>query len=149
MASDSRYSQHARRALVHARQLAESYQHDAVDTDHLLVGVLRESGSLGAQVLAELGVDVRRAELEVRVLHSVIDPLTTLITFTDSLRHVLALAPDESRWFGHHYVGTEHLLLAMARGREGRVVSLLRALGISPDQIRRRVRLLLHEGVPS
>jgi hypothetical protein len=41
MGLNHRYSQHARRALAHARLLAQDYQHEAVDTDHLLVGIAR------------------------------------------------------------------------------------------------------------
>jgi ATP-dependent Clp protease ATP-binding subunit ClpA len=147
MALNSRYSQHARRALNQARLLAQDYQHDVVDTDHLLVGILREEGSLGYLVLSDLEIDTRRAELEVRVLHAVADPLVTPIDLTEALCRVLSLSIEESRWFGHHYIGTEHLLLALARNREGGASDLLRTLEISPDQIRRRVRLLLNDGV--
>ena len=77
---NNRYSQHARRVLNQARYLAQNYQHDAVDTDHLLVGTLREKGSLGSQVLRDLEIDLRRAELEVRVLHTVTDPLAARLT---------------------------------------------------------------------
>jgi ATP-dependent Clp protease ATP-binding subunit ClpA len=147
MTLNNRYSQHARRALNQARLMAQDYQHDAVDTDHLLVGILREKGSLGSQVLTDLDIDARRAELEVRVLHAVVDPLATSLDLTEALRRVLALSVEESRWFGHHYIGTEHLLLALARCRSGGVAELLRTLAISPDQIRRRVRLLLSDGV--
>jgi ATP-dependent Clp protease ATP-binding subunit ClpA len=147
MALNNRYSQHARRALNQARLMAQDYQHDAVDTDHLLVGILREKGSLGSQVLTDLDIDTCRAELEVRVLHAVIDPLITSLDLTEALRRVLVLSVEESLWFGHHYIGTEHLLLALARSRAGGVADLLRTLAISPDQIRRRVRLLLSDGV--
>jgi ATP-dependent Clp protease ATP-binding subunit ClpA len=147
MVLNNRYSQHARRALNQARYLAQNYQHEAVDTDHLLVGILREKGSLGSQVLCDLEIDTRRAELEVRVLHAVTDPLVTPLELTDALRRVLVLSIEESRWFGHHYIGTEHLLLALARSREGGASDLLRTLGISSDQIRRRVRLLLNDEV--
>ncbi|MCD4686980.1 MAG: hypothetical protein K8S97_13700 [Anaerolineae bacterium] len=147
MVLNNRYSQHARRALNQARLLARDFQHRAVDTDHLLVGILRESSSVGAQVLIELEMDPRRAELEVRVLHEVVDLLVTPLKLTEALYRVLALSIEESHWFGHHYVGTEHLLLALARTREGEAGALLRKLGISADQIRRRVRLLLNDGV--
>jgi ATP-dependent Clp protease ATP-binding subunit ClpA len=147
MGATNRYSQHARRALSQARLLAQDYHHDAVDTDHLLVGILRECSSLGAQALVDLNASLRRAELEVRVLHAVGDWLETPLDSTTGLRRVLAMAVEESGWFGHHYVGTEHLLLALIRSGEGRAPDLLRTLGISPEQIRRRVRLLLNEGV--
>jgi ATP-dependent Clp protease ATP-binding subunit ClpA len=146
MTLNNRYSQHARRSLNQARLLAQDYQHEFVDTDHLLVGILRERGSLGWQALTDLAVDERRAELEVRVLHAVGDPLVMTLELTPALSRVLALSVEEARWFGHHYIGTEHLLLALARSRAGGVADLLRALAISPDQIRRRVRLLLNDG---
>lgn len=147
MTLNNRYSQHARRSLNQARLLAQDYQHESVDTDHLLVGILRETGSLGSQVLTDLDIDARRAELEVRVLHAVGDPLVTTLELTLALRRVMALSAEEAHWFGHHYIGTEHLLLALARSRAGGVADLLRTLAISPDQIRRRVRLLLSDGV--
>jgi len=146
MVLDNRYSQHARRAMNQARLLAQEYGHNAVDTDHLFAGILRESGSLGALILAELTVDVQQTEREVRELHQT-GGSSNSPTLTDALTRVVILANDESRWFGHHYVGTEHLLLALARSREGGVPDLLRRLAITPDQIRRRVRLMLHEGV--
>jgi ATP-dependent Clp protease ATP-binding subunit ClpA len=147
MTLNNRYSQHARRSLNQARLLAQDYQHEFVDTDHLLVGILREKGSLGSQVLTDLDIDARRAELEVRVLHAVGDPLVTTLELTPALIRVMALSVEEAHWFGHHYIGTEHLLLALARSRAGCVADLLRALAISPGQIRRRVRLLLNDGV--
>ncbi|MBI5959872.1 MAG: hypothetical protein HY866_14115 [Chloroflexi bacterium] len=144
---NDRYSQHARRAMSQARLLAQDYQHNVIDTDHLLVGILRQKGSVGAQVLNDLEVDPLHAELEVCVLHAAADPLLTPPALTEALHRTLVLAAEESHWFGHHYIGTEHLLLALARSREGAAQVLLRTLAISPDQIRRRVRRLLQEGV--
>lgn len=147
MVLNNRYSQHARRALSQARLLAQDYQHEAVDTDHLLAGILREKSSLGAQVLRDLNVDARGAELEVLILHNSADPPVTSPDLTEALRRTLSLSAEESRWFGHHYIGTEHLLLALARSHEGGAPALMRILLITPDQIRRRVRRLLQDGV--
>ncbi len=153
----SRLSQHAGRALVQARLLAHDCRHSEVDTDHLLVGILRATDSLGCRVLLDLGVDERRAELEVRVLHTravmtddqrvpAYSPAAPL-DLSSALRRTLLIAQDEAAWFKMPYVGTEHLLLALARSREGGALEVLRTLKISADQIRRRVRLLLNDGV--
>jgi ATP-dependent Clp protease ATP-binding subunit ClpA len=147
MVLNNRYSQHARRALSQARLLAQDYQHAAVDTDHLLVGILRERGSLGAQVLLDLEVDSHRAETEMRLLHGRATSPITPLDLTEALHRALHLSAEESRWFGHHYIGTEHLLLALARSREGGAPALMRILLITPDQIRRRVRRLLQDGM--
>src|SRR5581483_2239664 len=68
-------------------------------------------------------------------------------SLSPALREALELAEDESRWLGQHYVGTEHLLLGLARGNEDSLLALLRVLEISPEQIRRRARRLLQEGI--
>lgn len=119
----------------------------AVDTDHLLVGVLREKGSLGSRVLVDLHVDGGQAEAQVRALHQPVESLGLAFDLTEASRRVLIIAADVSRWFGHRYIGTEHLLLALVRSREGGVCDLLRALAISPDQIRWQARRLLRGGM--
>ncbi|HVO72165.1 MAG TPA: Clp protease N-terminal domain-containing protein [Aggregatilineaceae bacterium] len=147
MGENNRLSQYARRALNQAHLLAQDCRHEVVDTDHLLAGILREKGSLGSRVLADLDADTCRTEAEVRVLHPVIDLPALTLDLTDDARRVLLIAAEVSHWFGHHHIGTEHLLLALVRSREGGVQSLLRALALSPDEIRRRVRRLLRGGV--
>jgi ATP-dependent Clp protease ATP-binding subunit ClpA len=147
MGVNSRFSQHARRTLSQARLLAQDYQHDEIDTDHLLLGILYEKGSLGFQVLNELAVDVRLAELEVRVLHAVNDPAVAFLNLTRALRRVLSVAAEESHNFGHRYIGTEHLLLALSDCRDGAVAELMQALNLNPEKVRRRVRLLLNDGI--
>jgi ATP-dependent Clp protease ATP-binding subunit ClpC len=147
MEMNSRFSQHARRAFSQARLLAQECQHGAVDTDHLLVGILREKGSLGSRVLVDLDVDGDQAEAEIRVLHQPVEPLAHPLDLTEASRRVLIIAADVSRWFGHPYIGTEHLLLALVRSREGGVHDLLCALALNPDQIRWQARRLLRSGV--
>lgn len=140
MDGNRRHSQHARRALSQAHLLARDYQHREVDTDHLLVGILRQTDSVGAQILRELSIDARRAELEVRILHDIEDPLDVATTLSPALDRVLTLANEEARWFGHQHIGTEHLLLALTRNREGGIRDLLRRLNLSAEQIRRHIR---------
>src|SRR5260221_8226052 len=46
---------------------------------------------------------------------------------------------------GHHYLGTEHLLLALVRQSEGVAIDVLKRLGISPEEVRRQTRRVLQE----
>ena len=59
----------------------------------------------------------------------------------------LDLASDESAWLGHHYIGTEHLLLGITRTNVGNAADLLHMLGVQPDTVRRKVRSVLQEGM--
>lgn len=56
--------------------------------------------------------------------------------FTEPARHVLELAQDEARSLRHHYVGSEHVLLALLRAEEGVAANVLNDLGITPEQVR-------------
>ncbi len=61
---------------------------------------------------------------------------------------VLEFAIEEARKMGHHYIGTEHLLLGLVRS-EGPAMDVLKKLGVTPDQIRRQVRRVLQESSSS
>jgi ATP-dependent Clp protease ATP-binding subunit ClpA len=150
MATDRRYSQHARRAMTHARLLAKKHAHPFVDSSHLLIGILHEGGSVGYSILQELEMDLRRTERAFRQLPRKTSSATTdtaNLPLTETLRDSLALAADEAHWLGQHYIGTEHILLGICRGSEESLLTLLHMFEISPEQIRRRARRLLQEGI--
>lgn len=145
----SRYSHHARRAISHAGILAERYSHPAVDTSHLLVGVMLTEGSVGYDVLRSLRLDYATAEVFLKNLYPNIElPPDSYYEPRNApaLDEALELAIDEANWLGHHYVGTEHLLLGITRTNAGHASKLLTLLDVSPGQVRRRVRLALNDG---
>ncbi len=143
----SRYSHHARRALTHARLLVTRLQHPAIDTAHLLIGVMLTEGSIGYRVLADLQLQPAEAESYLWRLYPRRDMPLADPDYTPSLGEALGLAADESTWLGHHYIGTEHLLLGITRTNAGEASLLLRKMGSSSEVLRRRVRRVLNEGV--
>ncbi len=145
MASYSRYSHHARRAMTHASLLVQRHRHPRVDTGHLLVGVMLTRGSIGYNILNALTLSADRAEPKLASLTLPLDKAPEAPTNDAALDIALELASDESSWLGHHYVGTEHLLLGITRTNIGNAADLLHALGVQPDQLRRRVRATLSE----
>ncbi|MEP7286296.1 MAG: Clp protease N-terminal domain-containing protein [Chloroflexota bacterium] len=150
MITNSRYSQHARRAISYARSLAKAYAYDYIDSTHLFIGILHEEGAIGCNILQDLQMDLRRTERTFYQLHKPNEKgkgTAPILVTTEALQAALQLADDESRWLGQHYVGTEHLLLGLARSNEESLLNLLRALAISPEQIRRKVRRLLQDGI--
>ena len=66
--------------------------------------------------------------------------------FTDRARRVLVLAEEEARSLGHNYVGTEHLLLGVARERDGVGAVVLTRLGFDAGAARAEVRRVVSEG---
>jgi len=146
MLGHNRYSHHARRALSHARALVIRFRHPHMDTAHLLVGVLLTSGSVGGQVLFELDITPEIAQRHCKMLLPRIEPPPDEVYHTAEVDETLALASDEATWLGHHYVGTEHLLLGITRTNAGNASTLLRLLNVSPEHVRFRARTALNRG---
>lgn len=138
--SYNRYSHHARRALTHTTLVVSRLRHPFADTGHLLAGVMQTRGSVGCQILQDLALTPQIIEQVLKVLLPGISPPPEEIPNADELNVALALAADESAWFGHHYIGTGHLLLGITRMNVGNTRALLRQLDVSPEQIRRHVR---------
>ncbi|NMB87085.1 MAG: ATP-dependent Clp protease ATP-binding subunit, partial [Chloroflexi bacterium] len=67
------------------------------------------------------------------------------IELSPGVQQILEFAIEEARRMGHHYIGTEHLLLGLVRLNEGRAMEVLRKLGVTPEQIRRQTRRVLQE----
>lgn len=147
MSSFNRYSHHARRALTHAAMLVTRYHHPRVDTGHLLVGVILARGSSGHAILQELELQAAQAESFLKTLTVSLDEPVEVPQNDAALDIALELAADESSWLGHHYVGTDHLLLGITRTNLGNASDLLHLLGVPPEQVRNRVRRALKEGV--
>ncbi len=144
--SYNRYSHHARRALTHAQTLVVRLRHPFADTGHLLVGVMETRGSVGFQVMGDLDLQAEIAIRYLQTLAPVLDEAPSEVRNAADLNTALAYAADEAAWFGHHYVGTEHLLLGITRTNVGNARELLRYLDVSQEQIRRRVRRALSDG---
>jgi ATP-dependent Clp protease ATP-binding subunit ClpC len=141
-----RFTQRARRVLSLAQEEAERLQHGQISTEHLLLGLMREEGGVAGRVLRELGLDQRRVEeLVVRLTDSGSRAPGGTLDLSAGTKKVLELAVDEARRMGHHYIGTEHLLLGLVRQQDGVAIDVLRRLGISPEEVRRQTRRVLSE----
>jgi len=141
-----RFTQRARRVLSLAQEEAERMKHAYIGTEHLLLGLMREEGGVAGRVLRDLGVEQRRVqEMVERLTGAGRASGQTKIDLAPGTKRVLELAVDEARRMGHHYIGTEHLLLGLVRQNEGVAMDVLKKLGISAEQIRRQTRRVLQE----
>lgn len=141
-----RFTQRARRVLSLAQEEAERLQHHQIGTEHLLLGLMREEGGVAGRVLRDLGLDLRRVEeLVTRLSASEHKTGHAPLDLSPGTKKVLELAVDEARRMGHHYIGTEHLLLGLVRQQEGIALDVLRRLGVSPEEVRRQTRKVLQE----
>ena len=141
-----RFTQRARRVLSLAQEEAERLRHHQIGTEHLLLGLMREEGGVAGRVLRDLGLDLRRVEeLVSRLSTSEYRGGVAQLDLSPGTKKVLELAVDEARRMGHHYIGTEHLLLGLVRQQEGIALDVLRRLGVNPEEIRRQTSKVLQE----
>lgn len=145
MPAMERFTQRAKRVLSLAHQEAERTHHSTIGTEHLLLGLIEEEGGVAGRVLRELGLDPARVrEMVMRVVGEGRGSGSARLELAYETQQALEYAMDEARRMGHHYIGTEHLLLGMVRA-EGKGMEVLRRLGITPEQIRRQTRRVLNE----
>ena len=132
-----RFTKKARRALQLAQEEAQRLNHNYIGTEHLLLGLMKEENGVASKVLIELGVEPNQV---VRAVERTVGrgerPPFGKPTLAPRTKRVIELAVDEARLMGHHYIGTEHLLLGLVREGEGIAVNVLRGLGVSLDRVR-------------
>ncbi len=149
MAGMERFTQRARRVLSLAHQEAERARQNSIGTEHLLLGLMDEEGGVAGRVLRELGMSsdrVREVIARITSGNPNFDP--NRIELAPETQQVLEFAVEEARRLGHHYIGTEHILLGLVRV-DSTALEALRRLGVTPDQIRRQTRRVLNESSSS
>ena len=136
-----RFTKKARRVLSLANEEAQALNHGYIGTEHLLLGLVREGDGVAARVLKDLGVDLPKVRSAVEDIVGRGKRATLgRIGLTPRTKRVIELAVDEARRLSHHYIGTEHLLLGLAREGNGIAADVLASLGVSLDQVRRRTQ---------
>lgn len=138
------FTERTRDAMALAQDEARRLGHDFVGTEHILLGTLRRSDSVGAGVLAGMGVRLSevRAAVESDVGRGPGTPPGE-VRMTPRAKRVLELSVDEAKRLRHNYVGTEHLLLGIVREGEGVAARILGRTGVAHDRVRAEVRRLL------
>ncbi|MBA2624296.1 MAG: hypothetical protein H0U89_01615 [Acidimicrobiia bacterium] len=136
-----RFTDPARRVVVLAQEEARRLGHDWIGTEHVLLGLLREQGTVAAEVLTAMGVRLDRVRGEVEGIigrRSGTSP-SGHIPFTPRAKKVLELSLREALHLGHNHIGTEHVLLGLLREGEGLANQVLVKLGADLPRVRQAV----------
>jgi ATP-dependent Clp protease ATP-binding subunit ClpA len=138
-----RFTDQARRVVVRAQEEARMLGHNYIGTEHILLGLLAEDDGLAAQALAslEIGLDAAREQVVEIIEEGTGQPPTGHIPFTPRTKKVLELSLREAQRLGDSYIGTEHILLGLAREGEGVGVQVLDRLGAGKDRVLAQVLL--------
>ncbi len=143
-----KFTDRSRKVLAFSQEEAIQLKHSFIGTEHLLLGLVRESEGVAAKVLRNMGVvDLAqvRALVETFVARGEKE-MNGQTGMTGRAKKVLQFAVEEARMLGHHYLGTEHLLLGMLREGEGVGAKVLGKLNINLKQTRTQILQVLLEG---
>ena len=141
-----KFSERARRVLSLAQEEAQRFNHNYIGTEHILLGLVRESEGVAARVLSNLGVELTKVRSAVEfIIGRGERPAPGEIGLTPRAKKVIELAVDEARRLNHHYIGTEHLLIGLMREGEGVAAGVLESLGVTLDKIRAETSRLLSQ----
>jgi len=135
-----RFTESARRFIFIARYEASNYGSPYIETEHLLLGLLREDRPLALRFLGGAKVDSGiRIEIESRIERG--EPIGTSVEIPLSAdsKKILNLAAEEAYKLGHRYVGTEHILLGMLRVEGSLAGQILQARGLKLAKIRQEL----------
>lgn len=133
-----RFTDCGRSLLARANRQAQKLNHDYVGTEHILLGIAKEQGSVGACVLKNMGVDFKSLKVEVEKLspagaqHEMAGGLPP----DEREKHVVKYAIEEARKLKHSYVGSEHLLLGLSRETDGVAAKIFESMGIGYKELK-------------
>ena len=144
-----RFTDRARKVMALANQEAQRFNHEYIGTEHILLGLVKEGSGVGATVLKNLDVDIKKLRLEVEKQVKSGPDMVTMgkLPQTPRAKKVIEYAIEEARALNHNYVGTEHILLGILRETEGIAAQVLMNVGLKLEDVRQEVLNLLGAGV--
>ena len=144
-----RFTDRARKVMALANQEAQRFNHEYIGTEHILLGLVKEGSGVGANVLKNLDVDIKKLRLEIEKLVKSGPDMVTMgkLPQTPRAKKVIEYAIEEARSLNHNYVGTEHILLGLLRETEGIAAQVMMNLGLKLEDVRQEVLNLLGAGV--
>lgn len=143
----AKFTERARKILALAIEEAYRYHHHGVGTEHVLLAIMSEWECVGARVLNRLQVQPSEVRKQIETLHPAVEQQMDdgQIGMTPQSKASLEMAVQEARSLGHHYLGTEHLLLGLLREETGLASQVLLKSGVTLEKARELVKQVLSE----
>ena len=131
-----RFTESARQVVVLAQEEARKLRHGYIGTEHLLLGLLRENGR-AATTLDAHGVQLAAARewIVENIGEGDEEPPAGQLPLTPRMKKIFELSLEDAETFGHHAIGTQHLLIALLHEGQGVALRALRALGAPPEDV--------------
>jgi len=129
--------------LAASQELVRHYRHSQWDVEHILLALLQQEGGVTAEILKELGVEtgtVRQRVEQALERSPKVAYEGAQIYMTPRINSLLRAALSEADRFNDEFVGTEHLLIAIAGERDGEAADILKEFAIDQEKIYRALQ---------
>jgi ATP-dependent Clp protease ATP-binding subunit ClpC len=142
-----RYTERARRVIFFARYEASQLGSSSIETEHLLLGLIREGKGLTSRLFSKshLSMESLRKEVEGRALYRDRVSTSVDIPLSPESKRVLGFAAEEAERMLHNYIGTEHVLLGLLREEKSLAAGILAEKGMRLSAVREEIVQLLNE----
>src|SRR5215831_10418848 len=132
-----RYTERARRAIFFSRYEASQFGSMTIETEHLLLGLIREDKNLTNRFLRNpFSIESIRKEIEARISIREKVPTSVDLPLSMECKRILAYAAEEAERLNHHHIGTEHLLLGILREENSLAAQVLWERGVRLNAVR-------------
>jgi ATP-dependent Clp protease ATP-binding subunit ClpC len=133
----SAFTDSAKRVLTLAQEEAEIGHLSYIGTEHLLLGLMRDQEGMGARVLQNLGLEIDKVRAAIASVLGRDEQVTRKhgIIPTSRVKKVIEIAFEEARRRDSHFVGPEHLLLALVIEGQGLAAGVLNDMGATRSKI--------------
>ena len=134
------FTSRAIKAIEFAQYASRELEQDYIGTEHLLLGLLHEEGSVAAAAMQAVGLrfDDVMQRVETMVAGDAEYPADNPY-YTPRAKRVMEGAIEEAQTLGHNYIGTEHILLSLLEETEGAAAELLANMGVDIDALQNEV----------
>ncbi len=128
-------TENARQSLAHASTIARSLGNAYIGTEHLLLGLLAQEGSMAGKILEETGITLDKARVALKLT-----PKNLVINmgakgYSETAKLTLRMAYDVAQDYGQDYCGTEHILYSIISQKNARATVLLRDMNVNTDAV--------------
>jgi ATP-dependent Clp protease ATP-binding subunit ClpC len=140
-----KFTPNAKKALVAAQKEARRMGSSYIGTEHLLLGILIQKKSLGAEILASFGVRLEKIYLVLELATRNLGEIKTKNGLSDAAKKSLSLAVDLARRYNHSYVGTEHILLGLLSENQSSAFSLIQSIKVDTNKLKIQLQSLFEQ----
>ncbi|HPO94919.1 MAG TPA: ATP-dependent Clp protease ATP-binding subunit [Elusimicrobiales bacterium] len=142
-----RFSPHFQRIFMVAQEHAKRLNHDYLGSEHILLAITDVEDSVAAIALKNLNVDLKKLRMNIEDAIGVGQSMMLLgeLPLSIQAKKIIEYAVEEAHKFGHNYIGSEHVILALVKDEEGIGARILNTMGVRFSNLKQEIMKILGE----